>query len=320
LSLFFLALNLALSPQGATPPPASDPFAAGLRWSHRSEVVTPWIPRDACFVGGGELVWAAPALPNPSLRLLSTAELGLAEPLFQDSSLIGALGEVRVAAGDTPAELFAAAQYPAPTSSSRRTMITRHDALAAALGTPSGSSTAFLPSWTHDMGLRGNGPARLVASPDGAFLFSAAFDATTQIVQVDRLDPATGVLLARASLPATGLAALSLTDDGALVAVGAGTRIWVLDEHAAVVWSRTLATGSGALDLSADGALLVYGAASRLEVLELGPGGYAPAFGRAGAPTEVAVGVDLAADGSTVAVSWWDLEAAWAACRIFPRR
>ena len=196
LRLALVALSGAILGQSSVAQ-GTDPFEAGLRWSHAPEASAPWIPRDVTFVGGGELVWAAPAVETPKLQLFAAGALGTATPLFETSELVGAIGEVRVAAGEDETELYAVAQYPMPWNSTRKSLVTRHDARVAAAG------GGFAPRWTFDFGWLVNGPARVATSRDGARLVAAVFDAPRRLLHVAFLDPADGTAYAFRTLCAS---------------------------------------------------------------------------------------------------------------------
>ncbi len=281
---------------------AGDPFTAGLRWSHTAPGSEPWIPRDVVFVGGGELVLAAPAVATPMLQLYASAELatGSTEPLFEDRGFAGALGRIDLAAGDDADELFALAQFGAPTASTRRTVVTRHDAEAAAVGAP------FAPVWSHAFADLVNGPGLVAGSRDGAYLVGAIFDSAVREVCVERIDPALGGTLAGVRLAATSLRALVVSNDGTRVAIAAGASTHVLDADLNVLFTQSAATATEALALSADGAWFALGRAGAVDVLEDVGGVYVlrASFQAPGADLPTAVA--LADDGATVAVAWWN--------------
>ena len=296
-----LGLLSANGAQGAAP----DPFEAGLRWSHAADPAAPWIPRDVAFVGGplggGELVWVAPAVETPRLQLFASAELaGDPAPLWQTDPLVGALGEVVVAAGDEASELYAAAQYPMPTASQRRTLVTRHDARHAAAGNP------FVPRWTYDFGDLVNGPARVDVSRDGALVVAALFDAPRRLLHLVYLDPDTGLARVRRVFAATALRALVVAAGGKRVAVAAGTTLYVLDELGNLVFAAAEPGSTKAIALSADGSRFAHGRAGGVDVLHDAGNGYALETGRAAEPNEIATCVALSADASTYAVAWWN--------------
>lgn len=283
------------------PPQTPDPFAPGTRWRFAPADGERWIPRSVAFAAGGELVWTGLWGADPGLALVSSAEGGGAgSPLFEDA-VGGALGPIQVAAGAGPGELFALAQFPSPLASSRATLVTRHDACAAARG------RGFEPLWTSDLGFLTNGAARLAASGDGRHLAVAVFDSSASLVRVERLDPASGGSLAHTELAGDSARALVLSDDGQRLALGAGARVFVLDGSGTVLFERVLPGANPALALSGDGRWLAHGEGASVRLWEEGDGGFGARLARDGAPGELPVSLALSRDGATLAIAWWDV-------------
>lgn len=279
---------------------APDPFQSGLRWAHSPDPLDPWIPRDVVLVGDGEFTLAAPAVANPSVEFFASAEIasGGVAPLAASQVLTGAIGPVRLAAGDEPDELFDAAQYPAPTGSMRSTVVSRRNATLGA---------GLVPLWSIDLGLRVNGPARIVASPDGGVLEVAVFDATTSRLHLVALEPSDGTERWSVDLPASGLAALELADSGARTAAAAGSYQYVWDANGGVLFARQDASAPSAMSISGDGARIAFGTRTGIEVWEDLGAGFGPLTARTAAPDEVAIRAELSADGGTLAVLWWNV-------------
>ena len=237
--LFLVLLALAsLSAAGPRAQAPVDPFLPGLRWTHPASPVAPWLPRDVAFAAGGELVWAAPTLANPHLLLLAAGEVASPAPeLHASGPPTGAIGVVETAANGADG-LFAAAQFPDPVATSRRTEVYRYDGLGPGQGLP------FAAVWTHDVGLKTNGPVRLELDPSGTVLAAAVHDAANGVVQVDLLDPASGALAARRTVAGNALRSILLSEGGALLAVAAGLDLWVLDAGGQTVHHEILASAT----------------------------------------------------------------------------
>ena len=293
-----LALALLGLPTAAQTP--SDPFAPGQRWSAGPDPAQPWIPRDVSFAAGGELVWAGAAQGDPHLELYAAgATLDAQAPLHRGPSLAGAIGLVPVAAGSGAGELFAAAQFPQPTATHRRTEVYRYDALAAAAGAP------FTPVWTRTLPVLSDGQALLAADGSGGLV--VATHEPSNDVHLEWLSAHSGAPLASTKVPGGSLTGLAISQGATRVALTAGTDLWVVDT-AGVLHHETMTSASGCLALSADGRLLVIGNLGSARVLEDTGGGYTPILTLQRGPTEVAVSGALAPDGAAVAVGFWDFQ------------
>lgn len=286
-------------------PPPFDPFLPGERWSHAADPAAPGVPRDVVLVGGtrgeGELVWAAPAGAFPRLLLLaSSATDGAAPLLFEDDSVRDASGPIHVAAGDEASELFALAQYDDLPGVARRSVVTRHDAIAAATG------SGFTPRWSRELAEGGNGGAYLAASADGAVLVAACFDAGAARVWVERIDPATGAPQASAGFSTLALRNLVVSADGTRIVLLGGQEARVLDGNLATLHLEPLVGAGAALAISADGTRLAVGEPTRVRLLREVGGIWSTLLSLDGATGEVATAAALSDDGGVLAVAWWN--------------
>ena len=292
---------VSASPPSAAGRASSDPFVSGLRWSHGAPAATPWIPRDLVLVGDGELLWAAPAGATPSLALFGTASVtDPVAPLFGDPGFAGAIGPLHVATGDSADELFALAQYDTTTPPLRRTVVTRHDAVASAGG------AAFVPLWSTELGRLGNGGAMLAATPTGDTLVAACFAAGSSVVRVERLDPRNGVPLAVAEFFGLALRGLAIAADGERLVVLVGTEALVLDRDLVVLHGMPLASAGAGVSLAASGRRIAVTDGSELLVLEESGGTWTSRVLSRGGPAELAVQTALSTDGAVLAVTWWN--------------
>lgn len=295
----------------ALPGDPPDPFAPGPRWSHAPPAAAPWIPGALTFAAAGELVWAATGGASPRLLALSAAPLAEVPLLFEDASA-SALGPGASAGGGAVAAgslagagpagraLYAVRREPGPEGGTRA-LATRHDPVAAAQG------AGFAPVWTHDAGLASAGAARLACDGAGDALLFAVHDPVAGAVQLDRLEPATGALLARTTLAGGALRSLCVAQGARRVAVSAGLDLWLLDEGGEPLLHEVLPAATGAVALSADGATLLAGVLGSLRVFREGPdGAYAEQPPVLAAPGEVAVRAAVSGAGETFAVAWWD--------------
>jgi hypothetical protein len=292
---------LLLLAQGSAAAAQADPFAAGVRWAAGPAPAAPWMPRDAVFTAGGELLFAAATLTHPHLSLYAAAALdGGPALLFQGPDLPGAIGVVPVAAGAGPRELFAAPQFPAPDALHRRTEVVRYDALAAAAGAP------FAPVWTRILPVQENGPALLAADEQGG-LVAAIHAPTMGRVHLEWIDAASGAPLVEVELQGGALGALALSAGGERAALTAGLDLWIVNDDGSVAHHATLAAATGCLALAADGKSVVVGGFGSARVLAEQPGGgFAETAVLASAPTHVAARAALAADGASAAVGFWN--------------
>ncbi len=281
---------------------ATGPFSSGLRWSYSSPATDPWIPRSVAFVGSGEYLWAAPAVATPQLTLFHTGQLGDPSlPLWVDGRFDGALGEIRVGAGDTVGELFALAQFPDPDSQHRRSVLYRYDAFEAA------RTGVFDPVWDLDLAGRGAAPAQLAVAEDGTTLCVAVQSEAGDKVRVEWFDGASGTSMRVEETPAGALLAMASSADARSVAVALSDRIVLFpsDPNATeVVFSQGSATTLG---LSGDGQRLAYGAFTQAGVIEVRSGSFVELSGVPGASGEIVTRVAISRDGRNFALGWWDL-------------
>jgi hypothetical protein len=274
------------------------PFEAGQRWVHAADLLTPWIPTQVSFAAKGELVWVATDGGSTRLLLLDGSRSGVVQPAYTDGSVGGATNLLGVA-GAGAEHLLTLAQYPAPDSFHRSTVVTRHDALLAGVGGP------FAAAWTHDMGLSSNGPALMEVGDGAARVLVAGVQDSSSQVRVELLDGDTGAPLLVTALPGSALESLALSGDGSLMAIGIGARVVVLDEAGVAVHDEVLTSTIGDLALDADGARLVVGGVGELRVYDRVGTTFQLAANHGGGSDELASLVELSADGETYAVAWW---------------
>ncbi len=216
------ALSIALFAGASRLPVAAqaDPFASGERWAFDAPAALPWIPRSLTFTGAGEFVWVGRSGSHPGFALHAAGELEAPDAALLVSDLPqAAFGVVQVAAARDAVALYGLWQEAWPDVLRRRTRVVRMDPAAP----------GFTPAWTFDPGLLTNGTALVACSGDGAGLYVAVFDDLVREVRIDRLEPATGAVLWTQRLGANGLRRLVVSEDGARVAVGAGSWLWLLD-------------------------------------------------------------------------------------------
>jgi hypothetical protein len=279
----------------------ADPFQPGLRSSYSATAAQAWLPQSVDFVAGGELAWAAGSGTASELCVLSTAPSGAVQPELVDGSIAGVQGLVSVAGAKRADRLFSAAQFVVSDVVHKRTLVRAHDALDAA------ASGTFATEWVHDLGLVGNGPAKLACDAAATRVVAAMSDANTGTLRVDWIDGANGALLSRVDLALSPLRVLATTNDLSRTALVAGTTLVVLDGIGAVVHQENLGAATYAMALSGDGSRLLVGAQNQLRLLARQPdSSYATAFTVTAAPSELATRAALSADGSTWAVGWWN--------------
>lgn len=284
----------------AAPLRAQDPFAPGLRWTRASTPSDPWIPRSVAFGAEDGLVWASATGAGAHLELDGASALGAVPPLAREDGVASALSVLSVAAGRDPTACFSVAQFAQPDATHRRTELARYSPVQAAQG------GALVPAWSHDPGLVVNGPARIACDERGARLFLALWNDAAHTVRVEALDGASGAVIGLAEFPATGLSELAASADGARIAVTAGTQLWIGDANAAPLQTMALVASTRAVAFSGDGARLAVGGNGALTVFAEGLGGYASAFVVQAPANELAARAELARDGSTLAIGWWN--------------
>ena len=283
----------------SAPAAAQGPFQPGLRWIDGASLQTPWIPTTVSFGAGDQLVWAGAGVGSDRLLLYDAPGSGVAAPVLLDSNLGPGVDLVSVQAGPLPSQLFALVQRDAPDVFHRVTEVSCRDLLQAAAG----GGTA--PTWTHELGFSANGPARMDLDSSGGVLAVAAWDDVQQTVRVDRLDGASGALLARVDLPAASLGQLVLSADGERAALLLGSRLVVLASDLSVLHDQTFATPPAAVALDSSGSRVILGGVGQVLVLDEAVGAYSQTMAQLGPADQVASRVGVSLDGGVYAAAWW---------------
>ncbi len=296
--LFTVAPLVVATDAGAQ---VQDPFAPGTRWTAAPAVGAPWIPSSVDFAAGGELVFASGAFGHPSWLVFSSSEPagagGQIQPWFEVSAASATLSNMSVRCGDQARELFALSQIPEPDSAHRRTEITRFDALAAG---------GLAAAWTHDMGWRVNGTAKLAAAADGSRAVAVVHDGVQQALRIEWLDGTTGAVSMRIDQSAGTLRQFAASRDTGIVAFVAGLDLWVFDSSGALRHHEALIASTQALSLSGDGATLLVGAPGLLRVLHWNSSAFVERARESAPAAEIPVRCALSHDGNTWAAGWWN--------------
>ncbi|MCB9915837.1 MAG: hypothetical protein H6828_11940 [Planctomycetes bacterium] len=282
---------------------AQGPFAPGLRWLDGADLLTPWIPTHVAFGAHDGLVWVGAGTGAQRVGAYDVPGSGAVLPSELDATLGAGVDLVDVAAGDDAARLFTLTQREDPDIFHRRTEVARRDLFAAAQGAP------FAPVWTHDLGFTANGPARFGCDDAGAVVVVAAWDDQLGRVRVDRLDGATGALLARTDLAGASLGPLALAADGSCTALVVDARLVLLAPDGAVEHDQVYAPAPASLAFDGAGHWLVVGGVGLVRVLEHVPGAVLELTTRGGPADEVAARVGISANAQTWAVAWWRFQA-----------
>lgn len=276
-----------------------DPFGPGLRWTRAASASDAWIPRSVAFGAGDNAVFAAATGSAAHLELDAAHAMGRTLPLARDDQFATAISVLSVAAGHERDAFFSVAQFPFPDATHRRTEVMRHAPFAT------GSMPAT--TWTYAPSAIVNGPARIACDERGACVAIGLWDDAAHAVSLDVIDGASGALAAHATLAGANLSEVAMSPDGARIAVAAGLDLWILDAQAAVLHHRALASSTRALSFAGDGRKLAVGGVASLAVLEESPGGaWSTSFTIVGAGNEIASRAELARDGSTLAIGWWN--------------
>jgi hypothetical protein len=282
-----------------------DPFGAGLVWRHAAEPAAAWLPWSVDLAADGELVWAGGGGSAPRWMLFqappTSGSAPLQPPRFQDDATLPSSGALTVAGSRAPERLFSAVRVAAGPGKHRAEVV-RHDALHAALGAPFTARWIHDLGFTADgaprLAASADGSRVACAVHDGgsAQLRVDFLDGHTGAL-LARRDLAAGTLR-RIALGADGrrLALVAGSELWVLDETGATLHHEVL----------ALATHALALSGGGDGAVLCVGAGAALRVLQAGAGGYAPLHTLTAPLGEFAARAAIAVDASTLAVGWWD--------------
>lgn len=297
-----LRLAPILLPALAALAAAQDPFSAEERWFAGPAPGEVWLPEDVTLAGDASFVWTARSGTDGGLFVYDAVARGTQGPRGKATDLAGSTGVPLIASGTRGDAVFSLRQVEAPTIYSRAPIVQAFDPRGVSAG------GTMAPLWEHDLGVRINGSARLVADRAGDTVVAAAWDNATAQVRLDLLDGTTGALIARDDLPGLGLSALAISADGSRIAAVCGLNLYVLDARNGLgsLHSEVLNSSTQALALSANGLTLAHGAIGSLRVLQDLFGGYAASGSVTGSSTELPSRVALSDDGGTAAIGWWD--------------
>lgn len=298
-ALFLLGALLAQEPTRAAAQ-AADPFSPQTRWSCAASTASAWMPASVGFAAHGELVFAAGSLASPRWMLFSTPQATSGSVAAGCSSLAApsTLSNMSVRGGDQGSELFSLSQQPDPDPAHRKTLVARHDALL--------HSGVLAQAWSHDMGWRVNGSAKLAAAADGSRAVAVLHDAAAGALRIDWLDGQSGALARRLDFNAGMLRQLSASADCARVAIAAGLELWIFDDGGNTLHHENLGAAAQALALSGDGQTLLVGAPGQLRVLAWAGTGFVQRALESAASAQIPVRCAISHDGQTWAAGWWD--------------
>ena len=278
----------------------ADPFMPGVRWVHQASAAEPWIPGSVAFAGAESLAWAAAAGASPRFELLDLE----APPVGREAaSLTGAVGSLAVAAGRRADRVFGLRQVAAPDAWQRSTRVEGYDPVAASAG------ASFAPSWSHDLGTIGNGPARLACDEEGERVVAAVFDPGGGTLRVDWIDGSTGELAARADLAGfdPGALVLAFSADGTRTALVAGRELAWFGADGALLERRPLGGTTTALAIDGRGRCVAVGVPGGIELLRSRSDGALARHLWIAAPAGWrAARVALDDDARTLAVATWN--------------
>lgn len=279
---------------------AQDPFSPSQRWLVEP-ATTAWCPEQVAFAGDESFVWCSVRGADQSLLLVDTVSTGAGQVRAVVPPLAQQFRAPEIAAGRRADRVFALRQVSTPSIYRRTPLVSAFDPLTGAGG------SVLDEAWTHDMGIRINGPVELATDRLGERVVAAAWNDVSAEVRLHVLDGTDGALLGAVDLPAYGLNALTVSEDGARIVVSAGMTLYVLDGSANLLHTRPLALATRALGASADGRTLAYGDFSSVRLLREVPGrGLLDAGAVQGGATEIPSELDLSADGTLAAIGWWD--------------
>jgi len=280
----------------------SDPFSPDMRWMFPAPASDQWIPCDVTFAGGENLVWASSAGSDGRWSVLDAAgeTLGTARtPRFQDSAPVASITSVMAVAGRRADAVYGLRQEVV-SGIDKRSEVFRYDPLQAAAGGP------FDPEWTFSSGVVSRGSAILETDEEGLVVVLAVLNAGLGQVELTWIDGLSGTLLHQRIVSGSALNSLKISADGNRVALAAGLDAYVFDSDGIQIDHIVRSAATPALALSATGRVLALGGSSRLDVWVRRPVGYRLVRTLHGSPVELATRVALSADGSLLALTWWD--------------
>lgn len=298
-SCLFLTVSTVLS---ATAASAQDPFTPSERWTAAPAAQgTDWTPEDVRFAGAGAFIWSSLRGGSDSLHLYDSVAGGAAQARGTVPRGPSEFGVAQIAAGSRGDRVYSLRQAEAPSSVSRMPVLEAFDPRSASGG------GQMLSLWAHDMGPRINGPAKIGTDSAGNVVVGAVWNNAVGLVQIDVLDGTTGAVLSSSKLPAIGLSALDVSADGSRLAVACGLTLYVLEPSGQLLHTEDLNSATSALSLSANGSVIAFGEIGGLRAISDPFGfGYAPSLHAPGVGTVLPTRVDVSADGTMMAVAWWN--------------
>lgn len=281
---------------------AQDPFTPAERWAAAPAAQgSDWTPEDVRFAGSGAFIWSSLRGGPDSLHLYDSVAGGATQARGIVPRGPAELGVAQIAAGSRGDRVFSLRQGEAPTSVSRMPVLEGFDPRSAS------ASGQMLSLWSHDMGARINGPAKVGTDAAGDIVVGAVWNNTIAMVQIDVLDGTTGAVLSSTELPAIGLSALDVSADGSRLAVACGLTLYVLEPSGQLLHTEDLNSSTPALSLSANGSVVAFGEIGALRAISDPFGlGYAPSLNVPGVGTVLPTRIDVSADGTMIAVAWWN--------------
>ncbi len=298
-SSLILTVSTVIFASSAT---AQDPFVPSERWTAAPADQGPdWTPEDVRFAGSGAFIWTSLRGGPDTLHVYDSVAGGATQARAIVPRGATEFGVAQLAAGSRGDRIYSLRQGEAPTPFSRMAVIEAFDPRSA-----SGGST-MTSSWMHDMGARINGPVKIATDSAGDLVVGALWNNTIARVQIDVLNGTDGTVRSSTLLPAIGLSALDVSADGTRIAVACGLTLYVLDASGQLLHTEDLNSSTPALSLSANGSVVAYGEIGALRAVSDPFGfGYAPSLNVPGSGTVLPTRIDVSADGTMMAVAWWD--------------
>ncbi|MFT5051059.1 MAG: hypothetical protein ACI8QZ_002466 [Chlamydiales bacterium] len=280
----------------------SDPFNPDLRWVFPAPATDQWIPSDVTFAGSENLVWVSSVGTEGRWSVLDApgeSPAGARTPHFQGSAPASSATSVMAVAGQGADALYGMRQEVV-SGNDRLSEVFRHDALKA------GGAATMDPVWTFTSGVVSRGSALVATDHGGQLVAFAVLDPDLARIELNWIDGPSGALIQQRFVPGSALNELQVSANGKRVVLAAGLDVFVFNGRGAQIDQLARTAATPALALSSTGRVLAVGGSSRLDVWVQGPGSYRIVRTLLGSPVELATRAALSANGSLLALTWWD--------------
>jgi hypothetical protein len=255
-----------------------------------------YIPTRVALGARGNQAFYGCQLNNERTRLFSTTTTSaLSAPVWDDTGLYGAYGDIEVDASDDGNAHVALAQFPINGDITRREVVV--------FKYTSDSST---PDWTYIFPDTINSGARIRMSRDGSYIAAAMSNNNTGTLEIAYFDSESGTPLFTDSFAADFIRGFDMTDDGGLLYINVGTMIHIYDtEIQSIIYSVDAGASFDSHTISGDGSRFAFGGFNFMKCYQWNGSTYEFQFQYSLGGSVYCARCDLSADASTLAAAFY---------------